>query len=285
MDKDFVFFTPDTSEIWAFLPYLNGADLSLPDTTILGVTLDGLACGAAAMSVEPESRNARLIAMAVDPAVRRQGVGRSLLLRLLLHLRDVDTVTADYRGPTEELQTADAFFHAVWGGVAADCGAVFSLRPDELTQTPLFQRFGHGREDKAVHRFDHLDPCLLADMATEPDFPPALRWNALPGRLHPELSFAWVRNARVEASSAIIEREPGTLEPVLTSRSRRSFVLLPVLAASARAIVNSCPPEYRLEISCVSSVSEGMALRMLGKRFCLGRAHRSVCIIEGDENG
>jgi GNAT superfamily N-acetyltransferase len=86
---------------------------------------------------------AELLAMAVDPAVRRRGVGGMLLRNLLLRLRQTERLAAGYRGTPEQLSAADAFFAAVWGGVPEDLGAVFRLRVGELADTPLCERFGY----------------------------------------------------------------------------------------------------------------------------------------------
>lgn len=269
----------DEGNLEAFRPYLPEEAASLePDILALGAVTGAYACGAAAARVF-DNGQAQLLAIAVDPAVRRRGVGGMLLRNLLLRLRRTERLTAEYRGTPEEVSVADAFFTAVWGGVPEDLGAVFRLRVGELAGTPLYGRFGYGGPERAIYRFDALQPDQLERLALEEEIPEHLRWNALPGRFRPDLSFAFVMNGRAEAYMAVTEQERGILAPVLAALGSRSFVVLPLLSAAARAVVAACPPETGLEIVCANPVSEGLCLRLLGRRYLAAREHRSVCLM------
>jgi hypothetical protein len=93
------------------------------------------------------------------------------------------------------------------------------------------------------------------------------------------LSFAFITGGRAEAYVAVTEQEKDVLGPVLVALGNRSFVLLPLLSAAARAVTAACPPETALEIVCVNPVSEGLRVRLLGGDIC-AREHRSVCLVK-----
>jgi len=285
METEWYYTHINEGNVDAFRPYLTAEAASLQrDILALGAVTGAYACGAVAARVYDDGQ-AELLAMAVDPAVRRRGVGGMLLRNLLMRLPRTERLAAAYRGTTEEISAADAFFTAVWGGVPEDLGAVFRLRAGELVNTPLYERFGYGGPELSIFRFDALQPDLMERLLREEEIPEHLRWNALPGHFRPDLSFAFVHQDRAEAYLAVTEEERGVLAPVLVALGSRSFVVLPLLSAAARAVTAACPPETGLEIACVNPVTEGLCVRLLGRRYLVAREHRSVCLMktEGSE--
>jgi GNAT superfamily N-acetyltransferase len=285
METDWYYTLLNEGNVEAFRPYLTEEAASLQqDILALGAVTGEYACGAVAARVHGNGQ-AELLAMAVDPAVRRRGVGSMLLRNLLKRLRQTERLVAAYRGTPEELSAADAFYNAVWGGVPEDLGAVFQLRVGELADTPLYERFGYAGSERAILRFDTLQPDQMERLLREEEIPEHLRWNALPGHFRPDLSFAFMNQGRAEAYLAVTEEERGVLAPVLVALGNRSFVLLPLLSAAVRAVTAACPPETGLEIVCVNPVAEGLGLRLLGRRYLVAREHRSVCLVktEGSE--
>lgn len=218
-------------------PALRSARLHPEDHALVGAVLGRLACGAACVSFS--GSHALLTSLFIDPAARRRGGARRLLLEVsqLAAARGIHQLEVSYTLKDEDLEAMDALLQSL-GGKPVLYGLTYTMDAAQFHHNPItaaafrpdFQPDGH------IVPFSRLDPDQQQLLEEEP--PDYLVPSACRDRMDPALSLVWMEEARPMAF--VLGGGDGELGFALLAAWRREDAPARSFIALLRAQLNLC---------------------------------------------
>ncbi len=285
----------DRRELPGFRPYLLPATAEAigrddPRLVALGAAAGRYALGAVAARLD-EGDEAELTDLFVDEAVRRQGVGLTLIraLRAALAERGVTLLTACYALEAEDLAAMDALLVKVGATPPRRRALSFQADSRDYRDHPLLgvcftPRY---RTPEGVVPFFQLPEEALKELEGAKDIPYILSWSLLRERAVPDLSVATVREGRVRSYLLAEESADGGF--VLLAAFRREGARASDFLRLLRELLSRCwywrGGDFPFYFSAINQHTEELALSLMGERRTEREEHACALSLTGAEPG